>query len=146
MEGRRARVPELSEAEGWLSRRPWLPRSIYWGIHASCLLALWVGVSSGALLLCAATLFIRLFGITGGYHRYFSHRAYKQRVDGTPRVVQNVEFELEVEDVVPLRDVDRVVQIAADGAQLHRVEAVHLKPAFECFERSSGARYRKGGN
>ena len=27
--------------------------------------------------LCLALFWIRLFGITGGYHRYFSHRAYK---------------------------------------------------------------------
>jgi stearoyl-CoA desaturase (delta-9 desaturase) len=30
-----------------------------------------------ALVLCGVLYFIRMFGITGGYHRYFAHRAYK---------------------------------------------------------------------
>ena len=63
--------------EGWWASHRWLPRMIYLGIHASCLLALWVGVSTGDLTLLAVTLSVRLLGITGGYHRYFSHRAYK---------------------------------------------------------------------
>jgi stearoyl-CoA desaturase (delta-9 desaturase) len=36
-----------------------------------------VGVDGTALALLAATYFIRMFGITGVYHRYFAHRAYK---------------------------------------------------------------------
>lgn len=36
-----------------------------------------VGTTATALLLCAATYFWRMFGITGGYHRYFAHRSYK---------------------------------------------------------------------
>jgi len=64
-------------AEGWWAQHYWLPRVVYWGIHASCLLALWVGVSTDALLLFAATFSLRMLGITGAFHRYFAHRTYK---------------------------------------------------------------------
>ncbi len=36
-----------------------------------------VGVDATALILLGVTYFIRMFGITGGYHRYFAHRSYK---------------------------------------------------------------------
>jgi stearoyl-CoA desaturase (delta-9 desaturase) len=39
--------------------------------------ALFTGVDTTALILCAVMYFIRMFGITAGYHRYFAHRAYK---------------------------------------------------------------------
>ena len=68
---------EFSEAEGWWARQGALPQVIYWTIHAACLLALWVGVTTGDLVLFAVTFGVRMFAITGGYHRYFSHKAYK---------------------------------------------------------------------
>lgn len=46
-------------------------------IHVSCLAAFMVGWDARALALCAIFFFVRKFGITGGYHRYFSHRSYK---------------------------------------------------------------------
>jgi stearoyl-CoA desaturase (delta-9 desaturase) len=46
-------------------------------MHAACLLAIWSGVSAVALFVCVALYIIRMFGITAGYHRYFSHRTYK---------------------------------------------------------------------
>jgi stearoyl-CoA desaturase (delta-9 desaturase) len=67
----------LSEAEGWWARHDILPRTVYWGLHAACLLALTTGVSGTDLALFATTFFVRMFGITGGYHRYFAHRTYK---------------------------------------------------------------------
>ena len=67
----------LSRADGLWNRLDLLPRALYWGVHAACLLALWTGVSRGALLLLAATLFGRMFAITGGYHRYFAHRTFR---------------------------------------------------------------------
>ncbi len=73
--GRPERV--LSRAEGWWSRHAIVSRIIYWGIHAACLLVFWVGVSTGDALLCLATFFARMFAITAGYHRYFSHKSYK---------------------------------------------------------------------
>src|SRR5438034_11815065 len=46
-------------------------------VHLGCLAAFFTGVDRLALLLCAGTYLVRMFGITAGYHRYFSHRSYK---------------------------------------------------------------------
>jgi stearoyl-CoA desaturase (delta-9 desaturase) len=47
------------------------------GMHLACLAVFWVGVSPVALLVALATYLARMFAITGFYHRYFSHRAFK---------------------------------------------------------------------
>jgi stearoyl-CoA desaturase (delta-9 desaturase) len=52
-------------------------------LHLGCLAVLFTGVTVGAAVLCGVTYFIRMFGITAGYHRYFAHRSYK-----TSRAVQ----------------------------------------------------------
>jgi stearoyl-CoA desaturase (delta-9 desaturase) len=36
-----------------------------------------VGITWGDVALCIFMYYLRMFGITAGYHRYFSHRAYK---------------------------------------------------------------------
>ena len=46
-------------------------------VHVACLAALVTGVTATALVLCVALYFIRMFGVSAGYHRYFSHRAFK---------------------------------------------------------------------
>jgi stearoyl-CoA desaturase (delta-9 desaturase) len=46
-------------------------------IHLLCLGAVWTGVHVGDLVLCVSLYYIRLFGVTAGYHRYFSHRTFK---------------------------------------------------------------------
>ena len=68
---------QYSEAEGWFARSGALPQILYWSVHASCLLAFWIHPNATDLWLLLATFAIRLFAITGGYHRYFSHKAYK---------------------------------------------------------------------
>ena len=45
-------------------------------VHAGCLAAVWTGVSWQATAICVALYWLRMFAITAGYHRYFSHRAY----------------------------------------------------------------------
>ena len=45
-------------------------------LHAGCLGVIWVGWSWTAVLTAAALYFIRMFAITGFYHRYFSHRTF----------------------------------------------------------------------
>ena len=45
-------------------------------IHLACFAAFWTGVSAPALWLCFGLYWLRMFGVTAGYHRYFSHRAY----------------------------------------------------------------------
>lgn len=54
-----------------------LHSSVFFGAHLMCFAVIWCGVSWIAALTCALLYFVRMFGITGGYHRYFSHRTYK---------------------------------------------------------------------
>jgi stearoyl-CoA desaturase (Delta-9 desaturase) len=56
---------------------------VFWGIHLGCFGAIWVGFNWTAFSVCVFLYFLRMFAITGGYHRYFSHRTYK-----TSRVFQ----------------------------------------------------------
>lgn len=46
-------------------------------VHLACLTVFWTGINLEAVGLCAFMFVIRKFGITGGFHRYFSHRSYK---------------------------------------------------------------------
>jgi stearoyl-CoA desaturase (delta-9 desaturase) len=49
----------------------------FWLVHAACLLALVSGVTWSALAVCLALFWLRMFGVTAGFHRYFSHRSYR---------------------------------------------------------------------
>lgn len=49
----------------------------FFGMHAMCLFAFWTGVNWVAFGTCIFLYFIRMFAITGFYHRYFSHRSFK---------------------------------------------------------------------
>lgn len=68
---------EFTGTDGWLTRTAFLSRAIYWGIHLACLSVFWVGAPGWALALFAATYTVRIFAVTGVYHRYFSHRSYR---------------------------------------------------------------------
>src|ERR1700685_4573501 len=46
-------------------------------MHAVCLAVIWVGFSWVALLVTLVLYVVRMFAITGFYHRYFSHRSFK---------------------------------------------------------------------
>lgn len=46
-------------------------------MHLACLAVFVTGVSTFGLVLCGISCLVRMFGITAGYHRYFSHRTYK---------------------------------------------------------------------
>ncbi len=50
----------------------------FWGTHLVAIVGtFWVGVTREAFV-CAVVLYlVRMFGVTAGYHRYFSHRAFK---------------------------------------------------------------------
>ena len=54
-----------------------MKQSAFWAIHLGCLGVFWVGFSWTALWICLALYAVRMFGITGAYHRYFSHRSYQ---------------------------------------------------------------------
>ncbi len=45
--------------------------------HLACLAAIWTGVTPLALGIGAALYLVRMFGVTAGYHRYFSHRSFR---------------------------------------------------------------------
>jgi stearoyl-CoA desaturase (delta-9 desaturase) len=55
----------------------WLRLLALVSMHAGCLAVLWVGWSWTAVNLAALSYVGRAFGLTGFYHRYFSHRAFK---------------------------------------------------------------------
>jgi stearoyl-CoA desaturase (delta-9 desaturase) len=61
-----------------------LPDRVEWArilpyilVHLACLGAFWTGVSPTAALVAVIAYVVRMFAITGFYHRYFSHRSFK---------------------------------------------------------------------
>lgn len=46
-------------------------------VHVACLLAFLTGVSWVAIIVCLSLYVVRMFAITAGFHRLFSHRTYQ---------------------------------------------------------------------
>ena len=46
-------------------------------MHFACLAVFLTGTDWLALVLCGSVYLLQMFGITAGYHRYFSHRSFK---------------------------------------------------------------------
>ena len=46
-------------------------------VHLACFGIIWVDVQPIDWILCGALYVVRMFGITAGFHRYFSHRSFK---------------------------------------------------------------------
>ncbi len=61
----------------------WFRALPFIGMHLACLGVIWTGWSPFALGAAAGLYFLRMFAITGFYHRYFSHRTFR-----TSRTVQ----------------------------------------------------------
>src|SRR5688500_9231966 len=55
----------------------WLRVVPFIGMHIACLGILFVGASTTAVVTATVLYVIRMFAITGFYHRYFSHRSFK---------------------------------------------------------------------
>lgn len=55
----------------------WLHELDFIGMHFVPFLAFFTHVTAFDWILCAALYVVRMFFVTGGYHRYFSHRSYK---------------------------------------------------------------------
>ncbi|UPG96307.1 acyl-CoA desaturase [Luteibacter aegosomatissinici] len=68
-----------------LDRIDWWRAAPFVAMHLACLMVLWTGVSTVALGVAVALYALRMFALTGFYHRYFSHRTFR-----TSRVVQFV--------------------------------------------------------
>jgi stearoyl-CoA desaturase (delta-9 desaturase) len=52
-------------------------RILFTLVHVLCFAAIWTGVTAAALVICVSLYFVRMFAVTAGYHRYFSHRSFK---------------------------------------------------------------------
>ena len=51
---------------------------VFWAFHAVAIAGvLWLGFSWTGLVLALSVYFARMFFVTAGYHRYFSHRSFK---------------------------------------------------------------------
>jgi stearoyl-CoA desaturase (delta-9 desaturase) len=72
------------EAAAAVLRDPAVPDRVEWAriipfiaMHVVCLSVIWVGWSPVAVLVAVIGYLVRMFAITGFYHRYFSHRSFK---------------------------------------------------------------------
>jgi stearoyl-CoA desaturase (delta-9 desaturase) len=66
-----SRTNEPNRTKRWLKAAPFVLS------HLAVFGAIWSGVTWQAVVLCVVLLFVRVWGITAGYHRYFAHRTYK---------------------------------------------------------------------
>ena len=55
----------------------WVRVAPFVAMHLACLAVFWVGWSWAAVSVALALYFVRMFAITGFYHRYFSHRTFR---------------------------------------------------------------------
>lgn len=55
----------------------WMRGLPFAAMHLMCLGVIWVGWSGSAVAVAVALYVLRMFAITGFYHRYFSHRTFK---------------------------------------------------------------------
>lgn len=67
----------VADDDAQADRIQWLRVIPFVLLHLGCLGVLWVGVSATAVAVALALYLLRMFAITGFYHRYFSHRAFK---------------------------------------------------------------------
>jgi stearoyl-CoA desaturase (delta-9 desaturase) len=58
----------------WITWTRWLP---FLAVHLMCLGVIWVGWSWTAVSVAFAMYVVRMFAVTGFYHRYFSHKTFK---------------------------------------------------------------------
>ena len=73
--GDEAGIDQLSSRDP--NRVDWLRVAPFLALHAACLLVIWVGWSPVAVGTAVGLYVVRMLAITGVYHRYLSHRAYK---------------------------------------------------------------------
>lgn len=58
-------------------RIDWVRAVPFMALHLGCLAVIWVGVSPVALAVALVLYAVRMFALTGFYHRYFAHRAFR---------------------------------------------------------------------
>ena len=72
-----ATAPGMSSEAGW---RGYLRTTsvAFWGVHLAALVGIiYLGWSWSGFVLMLTSYYIRMIVVTAGYHRYFSHRAFK---------------------------------------------------------------------
>jgi len=67
-------IPDVRRPD---ERLNWATSTPFFLVHLACLAAIFTGVPTRALVLCAVLYAVRMFFITAGYHRYFAHRSYR---------------------------------------------------------------------
>jgi stearoyl-CoA desaturase (delta-9 desaturase) len=73
-----SQAPYCPSPQFWRRFLPtWVKNLPFLSLHLACLAVFFVPATPLAVVLCAGLYFVRMFGITAGYHRYFSHRSYK---------------------------------------------------------------------
>lgn len=60
-----------------LLTKEWLYAIPFFIMHLMPLMLIWAGFSWEGVALCVGSYFLRMFAVTAGYHRYFSHRTYQ---------------------------------------------------------------------
>ena len=68
---------QTTAAEGNWSDIDWVRVIPFILLHVACIGVFWVGFSWFALCFAIALYVLRMFAITGFYHRYFSHKAFR---------------------------------------------------------------------
>jgi stearoyl-CoA desaturase (delta-9 desaturase) len=69
--------PERAPDANVPDRVDWARIVPFVGMHVACLGVFFVGVSAFAVAVAVGLYLLRMFAITGFYHRYFSHRSFK---------------------------------------------------------------------
>jgi stearoyl-CoA desaturase (Delta-9 desaturase) len=73
-----ATAVQRAQSKGWRSTYFNVLSIPFWGVHILAIVGIAIlGFSWTGLALCAALYLPRMWFVTGAYHRYFSHRAYK---------------------------------------------------------------------
>jgi stearoyl-CoA desaturase (delta-9 desaturase) len=70
-----ARPPETRPEK--LDKIDWLQALPFIIVHLLCFGVIWTGWSWTAVMTGLVFYFLRMFGLTAGYHRYFSHRSFQ---------------------------------------------------------------------
>ena len=69
---------QRAQSKGWRSTYFNVLSIPFWGVHILAIVGIAIlGLSWTGVALCAALYLPRMWFVTGAYHRYFSHRAYK---------------------------------------------------------------------
>ncbi len=68
---------EVSGSDPQSERFDWIGNIPILAVHAACLGVFITGLGWWDVALIVALYYVRMFFITGGYHRYFSHKSYK---------------------------------------------------------------------